>query len=169
MAQGTLEAAAIQDGFGLEFCLRRARPRQVEALPHHLRVAVETYAATAEAVLAGGASQPRDSLTLSGGGGSAGLTKDGRQAAAVDQVTFLRTMESAVGSGVMRLGRRDPVEVPVIEWWRAVCLGDATVAGFLSKRGLSRTATRNAALADALRDAAQRVADAVGATRNPYS
>ncbi|MEL7182723.1 MAG: hypothetical protein AAGK57_03660, partial [Pseudomonadota bacterium] len=60
MAHGTLEAAAIQDGFGLEFCLRRARPRQVEALPHHLRVAVETYAATAEAVLELEAVEPDD-------------------------------------------------------------------------------------------------------------
>lgn len=162
------EAATIRDGHHVDVCLRRARSRLVNGLPFHMRVAIENYAATAEAVAAGGASQPRDTLTITPGGSSPGGSKDGRQAAAVDQVTFLRVMDSAVGGGAMKLGRRDPITIPIIEWWRAVCMGDASVQGFLEKRGLSRTATRVKMLNDTLRDTADRVAAAIGATKNPW-
>lgn len=165
-ALSEFEAAAIGTGLGAEVVLRRRGPAILTGLDRHARQAVETYAAIAEAVMAGGAAMPR-AANLTGGCSGGAPSKDGRQGQAIDQVSFLRKMETAVGGHSFLLGRRDPVAVPVLDLWRAVCLWDVTMEGFLARRGLSNTRTRAAAMRAAFEAAAERVADAIGAGRNP--
>lgn len=161
------EATPIRDGRRVEVVLRRrGGPPILTQLTPQARQAVETYTAVAEAVLAGGASAPRDNLT---GGCSAGApSRDGRQAMALDQVTFLRKMEAAVAQEEIQVGRRDPLTVPALDLWRRVCLADMTMAHFLARRGLKPAKSRMADLNAGFAAAAERVADAIGATRSPF-
>lgn len=133
--------------------------------PRSGRQAVEIYAATAEAVSGGGAVLPRNILS---GSSSGGVTlSDGRQALAVDQVSFLKLMDEAVGPGMIAVGRRDPVLIPVIEVWREVCLSDLSLVRILARRGLSRSQPKKDALSAAIRRAAERVANAIAENRSP--
>lgn len=162
------EAATIRDGGRVDVVFRRRGPAILDRLTPAARQGVETYTATAEAVLAGGATMPRDSLAGSGCQGGP-PSKDGRQAGVVDQVAFLRRMEAAVGLGAIQVGRRDPVAVPALDLWRAVCLGDVSMEAFLRKRGLAPAKSRMAALNEGFLAAADRVADAIGAARSPWT
>uniref|UniRef100_UPI00111C3145 hypothetical protein n=1 Tax=Pseudophaeobacter leonis TaxID=1144477 RepID=UPI00111C3145 len=73
------EAATIQDGHRVDVVYRRRGAAILTRLLPAERHAVETYIATAEAVMAGGATNPRDSLTATAGA-SGGHSADGRQA-----------------------------------------------------------------------------------------
>lgn len=162
------EAATIREGSRVDVVFRRRGPVILDRLTPPARQAVETYTATAEAVAAGGATMPRDSLA---GAGCQGGTpsKDGRQAGVVDQVAFLRRMEAAVGQEAIMVGRRDPLPVRPLDLWRAVCLGDVAMEAFLRKRGLAPAKSRMAALNEGFLATADRVADAIGATRSPWT
>jgi len=172
------EAAAIRDGARVDVVFRRRGPAILARLTPATRQAVETYIATAEAVLAGGASNPRDSLAGSAGSGGA-PSGEGRQSRAVDQVRFLRRIEAAVGQVqdsdgpraqmMIRVGRRNPVEVRALDLWRDVCLGDMSMEAFLRKRGLAPAKSRMAALNEGFMAAADRATAAIGATRSPWA
>lgn len=160
------EAATIQDGREVSVVMRRRQPPIRNRLPYSLRQAMDTYSATAEAILAGGASTPRD--TLAGGCQGGAPAREGRQAVALDQVRFLRRIEDAVAKDTITVGKSDPVLVPALDLWRAVCLGGATMQSFLARRGLKPAKSRMEALNQGFEAAATRAADAIGGTRNPY-
>lgn len=176
------EAALIRDGGQSTVVMRRKGPAILARLTPATRQAVETYAATAEAVLAGGAMNPSDPLASRSQGGAP--SREGRQSGFVDQVSFLRRMEAAVADchvvshrcgsdgpvkmvGRVEVGRKDPITIPALDLWRAVCLGDATMEGFLKRHGLAPAKSRMADLNAAFLAAADRVADAIGARRDP--
>lgn len=176
------EAAVIRDGGQVSVAMRRKGPAIMARLTPATRQAVETYSATAEAVLAGGAMNPSDPLTSRSQGGAP--SREGRQAGFVDQVSFLRRMEAAVADcsvpspgvpgdgpralpGRVQIGRKDPITIPALDLWRAVCLGDATMEGFLKRHGLAPAKSRMSDLNAAFLAAADRVADAIGAGRDP--
>lgn len=170
------EVAAIKEGATLDVVLRRRGPRIMDGLAPALRQAVDRYHATAEAVMAGGANNPSDMLTggCQGGPGS----KEGRQAAYVDQVSFLRRMREAVAAarvetpdgevhlGVFQVGRRKPVEVKALDLWDRVILGEVSMEAYLRKSGLAVSRSRVADLRAGFEAAAERVADAIGAGRD---
>lgn len=158
------EATKIQDGAEVEFVLRRRGPKILDHLTPRARKAVLTYAATAEAVLAGGARGPSDMLT---GGCSGGTpSKEGRQAGFVDQVTFLKAMRAGVEiHPTTRLRARPVVEVSTLAMFDRLVVGDVPVAHYLTSVGLTRTRSARGALIKAFEAAAERVADAIAATR----
>lgn len=175
------EAAMIQTGGQVSFVTRRKGPAILDRLTPAERKAVETYATTAEAVMAGGASNPSD--MLSAGCSSGAPSREGRQSGFVDQVSFLRLMERAVSDcrvtvtdkdgkatvlrGSFLIGRAGPVAVPTIDLWRKVCLGDLTMAAFLRGLGMAPAKSRMADVNKAFLDAGTRVADAISQTRDP--
>lgn len=174
------EAAVIRDGGQVSVAMRRRGPAILARLTPGARQAVETYAATAEAVLAGGAMNPSDPTAARSHGGAP--SREGRQSGFVDQVSFLRRMDAAVADcaatyqtkdgpvskpGRVIIGRQDPVDVSALDLWRAVCLGDATMEGFLRRLGMGPAKSRMADLNAAFMAAGDRVADAIGAGRDP--
>jgi hypothetical protein len=161
------EAATIRTGSRVDVVLRRKGPDILTRLDPATRQTVATYIATAEVIMAGGAVMPRDSLSAGSPGGSPG-SREGRQSSMVDQVRFLRTMEDAVAIEAIQVGTRDPVSLPALDVWRAVCLGDAPAARILSRTGLKRTRSRVADLNMGFAAAAERVAIAIGDTRPPF-
>ena len=70
------EATPIRDGAQVEFVMRRRGPKILDHVTPRARKAVLTYAATAEAVLAGGARGPSDMLT--GGCTGGAPSREGR-------------------------------------------------------------------------------------------
>ncbi|WP_170561418.1 hypothetical protein [Ruegeria atlantica] len=163
------EAAAIRDGKRLDFVFRRRGPVILDRLEPASRHAVEIYTATAEAVLAGGATMPRDSLAGSGCQGGA-PSKEGRQATVVDQVEFLRKMEAAVVAPPIVLSHKPLVAADPTHLWRRVCLADVSMQAYLKGHlGLARSAKRMEALQSAFIAAANRVSVAIGQTKSPWS
>jgi hypothetical protein len=158
------EAALIRDGGQSTVAMRRKGPAILARLTPPARQAVETYSATAEAVLAGGAMNPSDPTASRSQGGAP--SREGRQSGFVDQVSFLRRMEAAVARRV-KVGRQDPTTIDALDLWRAVCLGDATMEGFLKRHGLAPAKSRMADLNAAFLAAGDRVADAIGRGRDP--
>lgn len=161
------ETAIVRDGAKVDVVLRRRGPAIMDRLDLTARQSVATYITTAEAVLAGGAAMPRDSLSAgscSGGPGS----REGRQAGVLDQVRFLRHMELAVARKAIQVGRRNPVSLAALDVWRSVCLGDKGVGRILTRAGLKRTRSREADINAGFIAAAERVADAIGAIRTPF-
>lgn len=169
-------ATPIRDGSRVDMVLKRkGGPAILEALPGPSRMAVETYTATAQAVTAGGASNPRDSLT--GGCTGGAPQKEGRQAVVLDQVRFLKCIESAVGTQtvdgqpvavLIRIGRRKPTDVRALDLWRSVCLSDMSMERFLSKRGLKPAKSRMADINAGFMAAAARAARAIAETKSPF-
>lgn len=161
------EAAPIIDAGQVEVVLRRRGPAILQHLSLTDRYAVATYTVAAEAVMAGGASVPRDNLT--GGCSSGAPSNDGPQARAVDQVAFLRLMEAAVNvRRVFQVGKCPAVDVHTLDLWRKVCVGDMSMERYLAKMSLKPAKSRMAALNGAFISAASRVATAIGDTRSPF-
>ncbi len=161
------EAATIHDGFQSEVVLRRTGgPVILGTLPAASRQAVATYTATAQAVIAGGASMPRDALTAGCSGGAP--SREGRQAVALDQVRFLKKMESAVGTDPVMIGRRNPTPIKPLDLWRAVCLSEMAMERYLAKMGLKPAKSRMSDINACFTQSAERVARAIGQTRSPY-
>jgi hypothetical protein len=161
------EVATIRDGHQVNVVYRRRGPAILTRLSPAARHAVETYTATAEAVLSGGASAPRDSLNRSIRT-SGGPASEGRQAGFVDQVAFLRRMEAAVGQDPIILRDRPRVAADPLDLWRRVCLGDMSIKAYLTQRkGLARSDKRMKALQAAFVAACDRVSDAIGSTKSP--
>lgn len=155
------EVATIQDGHWVDVVYRRRGAAILTRLLPAERPAVETYIATAEAVMAGGATNPRDSLTATAGG-SGGLTADGRQAGYVDQVTFLRRMEAAVASDPIQLRAKPLVEFAPLDLWRRVCLGDISMKTYLiGRKGLTLSEKLMKTLKGEFLASCDRVADAI--------
>ncbi len=160
------EAATIRDGHQVNVVYRRRGPAILTRLSPAARHAVETYTATAEAVLSGGASSPRDSLTRSART-SGGPASEGRQAGFVDQVAFLRRMEAAVGHDPIILREKPRVVADPLDLWRRVCLGDMSMKEYITCKGIALSEKRMKALQEAFLAAGNRVADAIGATKSP--
>ena len=161
------EAATIRDGHQVNVVYRRRGPAILTRLSPAARHAVETYTATAEAVLSGGASSPRDSLTRSARTFS-GPASEGRQAGFVDQVAFLRRMEAAVGHDPIILRDKPRVTADPLDLWRQVCLADMSIKAYLTQRkGLARSDKRMKALQAAFMAACDRVTSAIGSTKSP--
>ena len=160
------EAATIRDGARVDVVFRRKGPAILTRLSHNARMAVETYLATAEAVMAGGVSMPRSSITATGGTGTP--SREGRQFGALGQVEFLRKMDKAVGRGVISIGKRAPASVPEIELWRGVVLADLPMVRFAARYGLSRSQSNKAVLNAGFVAIAERVALAIGKTKSPW-
>jgi hypothetical protein len=151
----------------VDVVLRRRGPAIMDRLDLTARQSVATYIATAEAVLAGGAAMPRDSLSAGSCGGGPG-SREGRQAGVLDQVRFLRQMEDAVARQVIQVGRRDPVSLSALDVWRCVCLGNKGVEAILASHGMKPAKSRVADFNAGFIAAAERVADAIGTTRAPF-
>lgn len=168
------ETTLIEDGLSLDIVTRRSGPAVLNDMSADQRHSVRTYQAVAEAVLAGGASVPRDTLSnaLTGGCTGGAPPREGRQAMRVEQVSFLRALEKAVGGGRVTLRRGNPsISVPVLDLWRSLILGNGgeglSVSSYLAKSGLARSAARTKVLRDAMTSAAERVAAAIAETKNP--
>ncbi len=162
------EAATIRDGHQVNVVYRRRGPAILTRLSPAARHAVETYTATAEAVMSGGAATPRDSLTRSSTS-SGGVASEGRQAGFVDQVTFLRKIEAAVGSDPILLRAKPRVEFAPLDLWRRVCLGDISMKSYLmDRKGLAISEKRMKTVKAAFLASCDRVADAIGAKKTPF-
>lgn len=161
------EAATIRDGHKVNVVYRRRGPAILTRLSPAARHAVETYTATAEAVLSGGASAPRDSLTRSART-SCGPASEGRQAGLVDQVAFLRRMEAAVGQDPIILRDKPRVVADPLDLWRRVCLGGASMKTYIAGKGIALSEKRMKTLQVSFLAACDRVADAIGSTKSPF-
>ncbi len=159
------EAAIIKDGGLVNVVLRRRGLPIMDRLDPTTRWSVEVYTNVAEGVMAGGATMPSD--TLSGGCTGGQPSKEGRQASVLDQVRFLRHMETAVAGVQVTVGRASPVKVDPLHLWRRVCLGDVSMARYLRGLGLKPAKSRVADLNAAFVQIADRVADAIGGDRAP--
>lgn len=160
------ETATIVEGGEVDVVFRRrSGPAIMDQLDYSTRQAVDLYISVAEGVLAGGATMPRDSLSVGCTGGAP--SKEGRQSSALDQVRFLRHLEKAVGDIPIPIGRVEPRQIAPLILWRRVCLGDASMAQILGLMKLKPAKTRVADLNAAFIAIATRVADAIGRDRAP--
>lgn len=164
------EAAIVRNGLDVEVLLKRKGLPICEHLTPAERKAVEVYAAIYEAVAAGGAVLPRDTLSGATGGGSGGPSREGRQSRAVDQAAFLRRMASAVKArGVLAFGKRKPVEVPALVFWHSFTRDGLSVRAGLERFGVKRGPVVNAAVVSEVKTMAAAVLDAMAAGRNPLA
>lgn len=163
------EAAIIRDGAALHVGLRRRGPPILDHLTRAERQAVEIYAGAFEAVAAGGATMPRDSLAAGSGGGSAGASREGRQAHVLDQAAFLRRLSAAISARpVLVFGKRNPVEVGPLRFWHSFVVDGLSVRAALDRFGVKRGPLVNAAVLAEVRAMVAAVQDAMGKGRDPF-
>lgn len=164
------EPAFVRNGADVDLILRRRGLPVLDHLDGAERKAVETYAAVFEAVAAGGATMPRDSLSAGSGGGARSPSREGRQSQVVDQAAFLRRMASAIQSQpVLAFGKRQPVEVPPVTFWHAFAVDGLSVRGALTRWGIKRGPLVNAAVVAEVRRMAGLVLSAMAEGRNPLA
>lgn len=163
------EAAIIRDGATVHVGLRRCGQPILDHLTRAERQAIEVYAGAFEAVAAGGATMPRDSLTAGSGGGSRGASREGRQAGVMDQAAFLRRLSAAVSARpVLVFGKRNPVEVGPLRFWHSFVIDGLSVRAALERFGVKRGPVANAAVLAEVRAMAAAVQDAMGKGRDPF-
>lgn len=164
------EAAFVRNGQDVDVILRRRGLAILDHLTRAERVAVETYAATFEAVAAGGVTMPRDSLSAGSGGGAGGPSREGRQSQVVDQAAFLRRMTDAIRSRpALVFGKRNPVEVAALRFWHSFAVDGLSVRGALDRFGVKRGPIVNAAVVAEVKAMAAAVLDAMAGGRNPMA
>lgn len=165
------EPAFVRDGADLDLILKRRGLPVLDHLDAAERKAVETYSATFEAVAAGGATMPRDSLSAGGGsGGAKGPSREGRQSQVVDQAAFLRRMSDAIRSQPdLVFGKRQPVEVKALSFWHAFTVDELSVRAALARFGVKRGPVANAATVAEIKRMAALVLDAMAAGKNPLA
>lgn len=164
------ETAVVRNGLDVAVMLRRRGLPICDHLAPAERQAVETYAAIFEAVAAGGATMPRDTLAGAGGGAAGGPSREGRQSQVVDQAAFLRRMATAVSAqGVLVFGKRKPVEVPALVFWHSFVVDGLSVRAALDRFKVKRGPITNAAVLAQVQAMAAAVLDAMGAGRNPLA
>jgi hypothetical protein len=166
------EAAIIRDGAAVHVGLRRCGPPILDHLTLAERRAVEIYAGAFEAVAAGGATMPRNSLVVGSSGGSRGASREGRQAHVLEQAAFLRHMAAAVRSRPdLVFGKRKPVTITALSIWHGFVVDGLHVKGMLTRCGVKdgrALAPATAALLSEVRAQAAAVLDALGKGRDPF-
>lgn len=167
------EAAMVRNGQDVDMVLRRRSAPALDHLTPAERKALEVYGAVHEAVSAGGAVMPVDSLSpgaAGGSGASGGASREGRQARAVDQAAFLRRMSSAVSARPdLAFGRRAPVVVSSLRFWHLFAVDELPVSGAMRRIGLKRGPIANAAVIRELKAICAAVLDAMAEGRDPLA